>query len=97
MGTIDVSELGPLAERVRNGETVQVFDDGRLVATLVPTGNDGLEARMRELEARGAVRRLGNGEPIPPAFYTDELPRVDGESVVDELIAARDVLWSGGL
>jgi antitoxin (DNA-binding transcriptional repressor) of toxin-antitoxin stability system len=90
MGTVDVSQLGPLAARIRNGETVQVFDDGRLVATLVPATNDRLDSRMRELEARGAVRRIGTGEAIPPEFYTDELPRVDGESVVDELIRARE-------
>jgi hypothetical protein len=52
--------------------------------------SDDLEERMRELEAKGLARRLGNGKPIPPEFYTEELPRCEGGSIVEELIRDRD-------
>ena len=93
MTTIELSELGPVGERIKrlkHGETVEVREEGRLVATVVPATSDDLEARMRELEAKGLVRRLGNGEPVPPGFYTDELPRCEGGSIVEELIRDRD-------
>ncbi|HEY0155839.1 MAG TPA: hypothetical protein VGF28_00955 [Thermoanaerobaculia bacterium] len=88
MTTIELSELGAIAERVKRGETVKVLEGGHLVATVVPY--DPMEVRMRELEAQGLVRRLGNGQPIPREFYTEELPKCEGESVVEELIRARD-------
>jgi hypothetical protein len=56
----------------------------------VPVTSDDLEEQMRELEAKGLVRRLGNGKPIPPEFYTEELPRCEGGSIVEELIRDRD-------
>jgi antitoxin (DNA-binding transcriptional repressor) of toxin-antitoxin stability system len=90
MTTIELSELGPVAERLKRGETLEVREEGRLVATVVPATSDDLEARMRELEAKGLVRRLGNGDPIPPEFYTDELPQCEGGSIVEELIRDRD-------
>jgi antitoxin (DNA-binding transcriptional repressor) of toxin-antitoxin stability system len=100
MTTIELSELGAIAERVKRGETVEVLQDGHVVATLVPflaqrpeeaaeNVLDPLEARMRELEAKGLVRRLGNGGPIPPEFYTEELPRIEGESLSDQIIRER--------
>lgn len=87
MTSVDLSELGAIAERVKRGETVEVLEDGHVVATVVPL--DPLEARMRELEAKGLVRR-GSGEPLPDDFFTEELPTVEGESIVEDLIRARD-------
>ncbi len=38
MKTIQVAELGPLAEDIRNGETIAILDGERLAALIVPAG-----------------------------------------------------------
>jgi hypothetical protein len=49
----------------------------------------GLEEHTRRLAAEGLVR-IGTREPLPPEFFTEELPRCDGGSIVEELIRDRD-------
>lgn len=88
MKTVQLSELGPVAEDVRNGETIAVRDGSRLVGTLSPLNQAALEARVQELAAQGLVR-LGSGEPFPAEFFTKPLPRADG-SVLEQLLADRD-------
>lgn len=89
MTTIELSELGPVAERLKRGETLEVREEGRLVATVVPATSDDLEAQTRRLAAEGLVR-IGSREPFPPEFFTEELPRCEGDSIVEELIRDRD-------
>ncbi len=89
MTTIELSELGPVAERLKRGETVEVREEGRLVATVVPATSDELEEHTRRLAAEGLVR-IGTREPLPPEFFTEELPRCEGGSIVEELIRDRD-------
>ena len=40
MKTVQLSELGAVAEDVRNGETVEVRDGETVVAKVVPTPSD---------------------------------------------------------
>jgi antitoxin (DNA-binding transcriptional repressor) of toxin-antitoxin stability system len=88
MKSVQLSELGPVAEDVKNGETVEVRDGARLVATLVPLHQARLEQRVRDLASQGLVR-LGSGEPWPDDFFTRPLPKTDG-SVLEQLLADRD-------
>lgn len=89
MITIELSEFGAFAERIKRGETLEVLEAGRLVATIVPVMTDKLEEQTRRLAADGLVR-IGTREPLPPEFFTEELPRCEGGSIVDELIRDRD-------
>ena len=88
MKSVQLSELGPLAEDVRKGETVEVRDGERVVATVVPLYQAELEARVQELAAQGLVR-LGSGEPFPEDFFTRPLPKAD-RSVLEQLLADRE-------
>ncbi len=88
MKSVQLSELGAVAEDVRKGETVEVRDGERVVATLTPLNQARLEARVRELAAQGLVR-IGSGEPFPAEFFTKALPKSDG-SVLEQLLADRD-------
>ncbi|HYK04399.1 MAG TPA: hypothetical protein VE974_21795 [Thermoanaerobaculia bacterium] len=53
------------------------------------TIEDDLEEQTRRLVAEGLVR-IGTREPLPPEFFTEELPRCEGGSIVEELIRDRD-------
>ena len=52
MKTVQLSELGAVAEDVRNGETVEVRDGERVVAKVVPLRAQTLEERI-EARAEG--------------------------------------------
>jgi len=88
MKSVQLSELGPVADEIKNGETVEVRDGNRLVATLVPLHQARLEERVQQLAAQGLVR-LGSGEPWPKDFFTRPLPKADG-SVLEQLLADRN-------
>lgn len=88
MKSVQLSELGPVAADVKNGETVEVRDGNRLVATLIPLHQALLEERVQQLASQGLVR-LGSGEPWPDDFFTRPLPKADG-SVLEQLLADRD-------
>ena len=88
MKSVQLSELGPVAEDVKNGEIVEILEGQRVVATLVPFPQAELEERVRELAARGLVR-LGSREPWPADFFTRPLPKADG-SVLQQLLADRN-------
>jgi len=88
MKSVQLSELGPVAEDVRRGEAVEVRDGERLVATLIPLHQAELEARVQELAAQGLVR-LGCGEPLPDDFFTRPLPGA-GAGVLDQLLRDRE-------
>lgn len=88
MKSVQLSDLGVVAEDVRNGETVEVRDGNRLVATLVPLRQAQLEQRVQDLAALGLVR-LGSGEPWPEDFLTRPLPKGNG-SVLEQLLTDRN-------
>lgn len=83
-----MSELGPVAEDVRKGETVEVRDGERIVGTLTPLQQADLEARVQELAEQGLVR-LGSREPFPEDFFTRPLPGA-GAGVLDQLLRDRE-------
>lgn len=84
MKSVQLSELGPVAEDVKNGEAVEVRDGNRVVATLVPLQ----QRRLEDLAAQGLIT-LGSDEPWPEDFFTRPLPKADG-SVLQQLLADRD-------
>ncbi|MGZ8779527.1 MAG: hypothetical protein ACXW31_06350 [Thermoanaerobaculia bacterium] len=88
MKSVQLSELGPVAEDVRRGETVEVRDGERVVGTLSPLQQADLEARVQELAAQGLVR-LGSGKPFPDDFFTRPLPGA-GAGVLDQLLRDRE-------
>jgi antitoxin (DNA-binding transcriptional repressor) of toxin-antitoxin stability system len=86
MKTVQLSELGAVAEDVRNGETVEVRDGERVVAKVVPTPAQTIEERIEELERQGKIRR-GKGK-LPDWFLTEQPPDLGG-SVLEQLLADR--------
>ena len=87
MKTVQLSELGAVAEDVRNGETVEVRDGETVVAKVVPFRTSTIEERVEELERQGLVRR-GSGEPLPDDFFTRPRPK-PGKSVLEQLLSDR--------
>jgi antitoxin (DNA-binding transcriptional repressor) of toxin-antitoxin stability system len=86
MKTVQLSELGAVAEDVRNGETVEVRDGETVVAKVVPVHQQTIEERIEELERQGKVRR-GKGT-LPDWFFTEPPPKFEG-SVLEQLLADR--------
>ncbi|MGZ5445536.1 MAG: hypothetical protein ACXW31_12660 [Thermoanaerobaculia bacterium] len=86
MKSVQLSELGPLAEDVRKGETVEVRDGERVVATLIPLHEQTVEERVEELVQQGKARK-GTGK-LPDWFFTATLPKAEA-SVLEQLLADR--------
>lgn len=86
MKSVQLSELGALAEDVRNGEELEVRDGGRVVARVVPERELTDEERIDELVRQGKARR-GTGK-LPEDFFTRPLP-VAGASVLEQLLEDR--------
>lgn len=87
MKTVQLSELGAVAEDVRKGETVEVRDGERVVATVVPTPAQTVEERIDELERQGKIRR-GKGGKFPDWFFNEQPPDLGG-SALEQLLADR--------
>lgn len=87
MKSVQLSELGALAEDVRNGEAVEVRDGGRVVARLVPELEETIEEHIDALVRQGKARR-GTGE-LPEWFFTERPPKLGEGSAVEQLIADR--------
>jgi antitoxin (DNA-binding transcriptional repressor) of toxin-antitoxin stability system len=72
--TIQLAELGPdAAEKLRNGETVEVLDGNTPVAKVVPVAE------------RGSSR----SEPLPEWFFTERPPKFEEGSVLEQLLEDR--------
>ena len=87
MKSVQLSELGAVAEDVRNGEAVEVRDGERLVARVVPEREMTLEEHIDELVRQGKARR-GTGT-IPEWFFTERPPKLGEGSAVEQLLADR--------
>jgi antitoxin (DNA-binding transcriptional repressor) of toxin-antitoxin stability system len=87
MKTVQLSELGRLADDVRKGETIEVRDGEKVVAQLVPFREQTIEERIDELARQGLITP-GSEEPLPDDFLMRELPRAD-KSVLDQLLEDR--------
>ncbi|MBV8518903.1 MAG: hypothetical protein JO197_16020 [Acidobacteria bacterium] len=87
MTTIQLSDLDPAtAEKVRNGETIEVRDGEKTVARVVPAHDQAIEERIDELVRQGKARR-GTGT-LPDWFFTERPPKFEG-SVLEQLLADR--------
>jgi len=86
--SVQLSELGPVADEVRKGEMVEIRDGDQVVAKVVPLDQAELEARAQQLAAQGLVR-LGSREPFPEDFFTRPLPKAK-ESVLQQLLDDRE-------
>lgn len=86
MKSVQLSELGPVAEDVRNGEQVEVLDGERLIATVTPIQEQTLEERIEELVRQGKARK-GTGK-LPADFLTRPLPKAKA-SVLEQLLEDR--------
>lgn len=69
MKSVQLSELGAVAEDVRNGETVEVRDGEKVVAEVVPKRELTDDERIDELVKRGVVRP--RREKLPEWFFTE--------------------------
>jgi antitoxin (DNA-binding transcriptional repressor) of toxin-antitoxin stability system len=87
MKSVQLSELGALAEDVRNGEPVEVRDGERVVATVVPIREQTVEERIDELVRQGKARR-GTGT-VPEWFFTERPPKLGEGSALEEFLADR--------
>jgi antitoxin (DNA-binding transcriptional repressor) of toxin-antitoxin stability system len=87
MKTVQLSELGAVAEDVRNGETVEIRDGERVVAKVVPTPAQTDEEWIDELVRQGKATR-GEAGPLPEWFFKERPPKFDG-SVLEQLLADR--------
>lgn len=85
--TVQLAELGALAEEIRKGETIEVVDGDTPVATVTPTRKKTDEEILDEMERDGIVTR-GSSEPLPQWFF-EELPVDTGEGALDEFLADR--------
>jgi hypothetical protein len=86
MKSVQLSELGPVAEDVRNGERVEVRDGERVIATVSPLHEQTVEERVAELVRQGKARK-GTGK-LPADFLTRRLPKAKA-SVLEQLLEDR--------
>lgn len=84
---MQLSELGPVADEVRKGETVEIRDGDQIVAKVVPL-KQTLEERVAELTRQGLIRPPQTNEPLPEDFFTRPLPRAE-KSVLEQLLEDR--------
>lgn len=87
MKTVQLSELGPVADEVRKGETVEVRDGEKVVAQLVPFHEKTDEEWIDELARQGKVTK-GTGK-LPDWFFTEPLPKSESGSVLEQLLKDR--------
>ena len=85
MKTVQLSELGALAENVRNGETIEIVDGNRHVARLVPD-QAALKEHLDRMVAEGKAIR-GTGK-LPADFLTRPLIKAP-KSVLEALLEDR--------
>ncbi|HEX6087591.1 MAG TPA: hypothetical protein VF266_23870 [Thermoanaerobaculia bacterium] len=86
MKTVQLSELGPVAEDVRKGETVEVRDGETIVAKIEPTPQMTDEEWLDEMARQGKITR-GTGK-LPDWFFQERPPKFEG-SVLEQLLADR--------
>jgi hypothetical protein len=86
MKSVQVSELGPVGVDVMNGETIEVRQGDRVIATVTPMHEQTFEERIEELLRQGKAKR-GTGK-LPPDFLTRPLPKAEA-SVLEQLLEDR--------
>jgi antitoxin (DNA-binding transcriptional repressor) of toxin-antitoxin stability system len=86
MKTLDLADVGKLAEELKDGEEIVLRDGERTVATVTPVKAQTIEERIEELIAQGKARR-GTGV-LPEDFLTRPLPKAEA-SVLEQLLEDR--------
>lgn len=86
MKTVQLAELGALAEDIRNGETIEVVDGDKPVATVTPTRKKTDEEILDEMERDGIITR-GRGQ-LPEWFFKERPPKFP-ESVLEQFLKDR--------
>jgi antitoxin (DNA-binding transcriptional repressor) of toxin-antitoxin stability system len=86
MKTVQLAELGALAEDIRNGETIEVVDGETPVATLTPKQKRTDDEILDEMERKGKITR-GRGQ-LPDWFFTERPPKFP-ESVLEQFLKDR--------
>ena len=89
MKTVQLSELGPLAEEIRKGETIDVVDGEKHVGQFVPD-QAAQQAHIDRLVAEGKARR-GTGR-LPEDFFERPRPTFT-QSVLEALLEERERSW----
>lgn len=85
MKTVQLSELGALAEEIRKGEKIDVLDGEKHVASIEPY-QAALKAHLDRLVAEGKARR-GTGK-LPEDFFDRPLIKAK-KSVLETLLDDR--------
>jgi hypothetical protein len=85
MKTVQLSELGALADEIRKGETIDLLDGEKHVGRFVPD-QAAMEAHIDRLVAEGSAWR-GTGK-LPDDFLTRPLPKAE-KSVLEALLEDR--------
>src|SRR5689334_1934263 len=84
------NNLSALVDQVQQGETILIFDRGRLVARLefVLRKGDDPEGRLARLERQGLLRRAS--APLPREILMAKPPKPsEGASALEALLAER--------
>jgi hypothetical protein len=89
MKTVQLSELGPLADEIRKGEKIDVLDGDKHVASIEPY-QAALKAHIDRLVAEGKAWR-GTGK-IPDDFFERPLIKAK-KSVLEALLEERESGW----
>jgi antitoxin (DNA-binding transcriptional repressor) of toxin-antitoxin stability system len=87
MKSVQLSEFGPVADDIREGEPIEVRDGERLIARILPSRSQTIEERIDELAAQGKVKK-GTGT-LPDWFFTEPPPKFEGGSALEQLLADR--------
>lgn len=86
MKIVQLSELGALADDVRNGETIEIVDGEKHVARLIPD-QTALKEHLDQMVAEGKMHR-GTGK-LPDDFFTRPRPKFK-ESILEALLKERE-------
>jgi prevent-host-death family protein len=85
------ARLSELLRRVRAGESVLILSHGKPIARICPVAPDdaGEDARLRDLEAQGLIRR-GPGVDVEGLAGEEEPAAEPGASLLEALLEERE-------
>ena len=86
MKTLELSDAGRLGEELKSGDTIELVDQGKAVAKVVPIREETIEERIADLERQGKVTRGGGS--LPDWFFEEKPPKFEG-SVLEQLLEDR--------
>jgi antitoxin (DNA-binding transcriptional repressor) of toxin-antitoxin stability system len=84
--TLDIADVSRLPEELKSGEEIELRENGRIVAKVLPVEQQTPEERIDELARQGKVRK-GTGT-LPDDFFTRPLPKAES-SILEQLLEDR--------